>query len=74
LPGSGLSKRPRIVKIFSGAISDRLGKRKSLAALGYGLAAITKPIFRWLLPLAGWLLLASSTASARVSAARRAMR
>ncbi len=34
-----------IVKIFSGALSDWLGKRKLLAALGYGLAAITKPAF-----------------------------
>jgi MFS family permease len=38
-----------IVKVFSGAISDRLGKRKPLLLLGYGLAAITKPLF----PLAG---------------------
>ncbi|WP_425248636.1 MFS transporter [Chelativorans salis] len=34
-----------ITKVFSGALSDWLGKRKLLAALGYGLAAITKPIF-----------------------------
>ena len=34
-----------ITKIFSGALSDRLGKRKVLAALGYGLAAVTKPVF-----------------------------
>jgi MFS family permease len=34
-----------ITKIFSGALSDYLGKRKPLAALGYGLAAFTKPIF-----------------------------
>lgn len=34
-----------IVKIFSGALSDYLGKRKLLAALGYGLAAIAKPVF-----------------------------
>lgn len=34
-----------ITKIFSGAISDYLGKRKLLAVIGYGLAAITKPIF-----------------------------
>jgi MFS family permease len=34
-----------IVKIFSGALSDRLAKRKLLAALGYGLAALTKPVF-----------------------------
>src|SRR5262245_63131222 len=30
-----------IVKIFSGALSDWLGKRKLLAALGYGLAAFS---------------------------------
>ena len=34
-----------IVKVFSGALSDWLGQRKLLAALGYGLAALTKPIF-----------------------------
>lgn len=34
-----------IVKIFSGALSDRLGKRKLLAATGYGLSALTKPLF-----------------------------
>src|SRR6187455_3105079 len=34
-----------ITKIFSGALSDYLGKRKFLAALGYGLAAFTKPVF-----------------------------
>ncbi|MBS1167325.1 MAG: putative MFS-type transporter [Proteobacteria bacterium] len=34
-----------ITKVFSGALSDWLGKRKLLAALGYGLAALTKPVF-----------------------------
>jgi len=34
-----------IVKVFSGAISDITGKRKLIALLGYGLAAITKPLF-----------------------------
>ncbi len=34
-----------ITKIFSGALSDRLGKRKLLAVVGYGMAALTKPIF-----------------------------
>ena len=34
-----------ITKIFSGALSDWLGKRKLLAAIGYGLAAFTKPVF-----------------------------
>lgn len=40
-----------IMKVFSGALSDRLGKRKLLAVAGYGLAALTKPVF----PLAGTL-------------------
>jgi MFS family permease len=46
-----------IIKVFSGALSDWLGRRKLLAVLGYGLAAFTKPIF----PLAstiGWLVAA----------------
>jgi MFS family permease len=34
-----------IVKVFSGALSDRLGRRKPLMILGYGLAAFTKPVF-----------------------------
>jgi Na+/melibiose symporter-like transporter len=46
-----------ITKVFSGALSDWLGKRKLLAVVGYGLAAFTKPIF----PLASsvsWLVAA----------------
>ena len=34
-----------IVKIFSGAFSDYLGKRKGLAVFGYALGAMTKPLF-----------------------------
>lgn len=34
-----------ITKIFSGVISDYLGKRKGLAVLGYGLGALSKPLF-----------------------------
>jgi MFS family permease len=34
-----------VTKVFSGALSDRLGKRKLLVVLGYGLGAITKPVF-----------------------------
>ena len=34
-----------IVRVFSGVLSDYLGKRKALAVAGYGLAAITKPLF-----------------------------
>lgn len=44
-----------ITKVFSGAISDWIGRRKLLAVLGYGLAATTKPVF----PLAqttGWVI------------------
>ena len=46
-----------ITKIFSGALSDWLGKRKWLAAFGYGLAAFTKPVFP-LAPTVGWLVAA----------------
>lgn len=46
-----------ITKIFSGALSDWLGKRKWLAALGYGLAAVTKPVFP-LAPTVSWLVAA----------------
>ncbi len=46
-----------ITKIFSGALSDYIGKRKVLAAFGYGLAAFTKPIFP-LAPTIGWLVTA----------------
>jgi MFS family permease len=34
-----------IMKVFSGALSDYLGKRRLLLVLGYALAAVTKPIF-----------------------------
>jgi MFS family permease len=34
-----------IVRVFSGALSDYLGKRKWLAVCGYGLGALTKPLF-----------------------------
>lgn len=35
----------QIVKVFSGALSDRIGRRKPLLLAGYGLAALTKPVF-----------------------------
>ena len=34
-----------VAKVFSGTISDWIGKRKPLVLLGYGLAALTKPLF-----------------------------
>ncbi|MEW6638917.1 MAG: MFS transporter [Pseudomonadota bacterium] len=46
-----------ITRIFSGALSDWLGRRKLLAVAGYGLAAITKPVFP-LAPSVDWLVAA----------------
>lgn len=49
-----------ITKVFSGAWSDRLGRRKGLMIAGYALAAFTKPLF----PLAQsvtWVLAARFT-------------
>ncbi len=46
-----------ITKVFSGTVSDWLGKRKLLTVLGYGLAALTKPLFA-LAPTAGWVFAA----------------
>lgn len=46
-----------ITKVFSGAFSDWLGQRKLPTLIGYGLAALSKPLF----PLAhsiSWILLA----------------
>jgi MFS family permease len=40
--GEGLAN---IVKLFSRRISDRIGRRKPLALLGYGLGTVSKPIF-----------------------------
>jgi MFS family permease len=34
-----------ITKVFSGTISDRIGKRKPLILIGYGLGALSKPLF-----------------------------
>ncbi len=34
-----------IIKVFSGILSDYIGKRKGLAVFGYALGALTKPLF-----------------------------
>ncbi|MEO6407555.1 MAG: MFS transporter [Burkholderiaceae bacterium] len=34
-----------IVKIFSGVLSDRFGRRKPFAVLGYAMGALSKPLF-----------------------------
>lgn len=46
-----------ITKVFSGTLSDYLGRRKFLTALGYGLAAFTKPLFA-LAPSVAWIVTA----------------
>jgi MFS family permease len=43
-----------IIKVFSGTLSDYLGRRKLLTTLGYGLAAFTKPLFP-LAPSVAWV-------------------
>jgi MFS family permease len=46
-----------ITKVFSGTLSDYLGRRKLLTTLGYGLAAFTKPLFP-LAPSVAWVVTA----------------
>lgn len=46
-----------MVKVFSGAISDYLGKRKLVALLGYASGALTKPVFA-LATGVGWVVTA----------------
>jgi MFS family permease len=43
-----------IMKVFSGALSDYLGRRKALVVFGYALGAFTKPIFP-LAPSVAWV-------------------
>ncbi|MFP3182782.1 MAG: MFS transporter [Paraburkholderia sp.] len=49
-----------IVKAFSGVLSDYLGNRKWLAVVGYGIGALSKPLFA-LAPTAGIVLTARVT-------------
>ena len=63
-----------IVKVFSGVLSDYIGKRKGLALFGYALGALSKPLFA-LAPGMGSVLTARLlTASARAYVVRRATR
>jgi MFS family permease len=43
-----------IMKVFSGALSDYLGRRKALVVFGYALGAFTKPVFP-LAPSVAWV-------------------
>jgi MFS family permease len=49
-----------ITKVFSGAWSDRAGRRKPLLVFGYALAALTKPVFP-LAPSIAWVFAARLT-------------
>ncbi|UCH59723.1 MAG: MFS transporter [Anaerolineales bacterium] len=44
-----------LVKIYSGALSDRLGKRKTLAVVGYGFSTLVKPLLYFATSW-GWVL------------------
>jgi len=46
-----------VLKIFSGALSDYLGRRKDLAVTGYGLSALVTPLFA-IATTPAWVLLA----------------
>ena len=46
-----------VVKVFSGVLSDAVQRRKPLVLAGYGLAALTKPVFA-LAPTLGWVVAA----------------
>ncbi len=46
-----------ITKVFSGTLSDYLGKRKALAVFGYSLGALSKPVFA-LAPSINWIFAA----------------
>lgn len=44
-----------LIKIYSGALSDKIGKRKWLAVLGYGISTVAKP-FLYFANTWGWVL------------------
>jgi len=46
-----------IVKVFSGVLSDYIGRRKGLTVIGYGLGALSKPLFA-IAPTIGFILTA----------------
>ncbi|HET9823071.1 MAG TPA: MFS transporter [Burkholderiaceae bacterium] len=46
-----------VVKVFSGVLSDHLGRRKGLAVIGYAMGAFTKPVFA-LAQGVGWVVAA----------------
>jgi Na+/melibiose symporter-like transporter len=63
-----------IAKVFSGAISDYFRRRKGLILLGYGMAALTKPLFPLATSAEAVFSHASLIASEKASAVLRVMR
>ncbi len=63
-----------ITKVFSGTLSDYLGRRKLLVVLGYGLGAATKPFFPLAASVSWCSALDSWIGSAKASEAHHAMR
>lgn len=54
---SGLAEATAsVLKLFSGRISDKLGKRKALVAVGYGISTVARPLMA--LAGAGWHVIA----------------
>jgi MFS family permease len=49
-----------ITKVFSGVLSDYLGRRKVLVTIGYALSALTKPVFA-IASSVGWVMTARIT-------------
>ena len=45
-----------LLKIFSGRISDRLGKRKAFVVIGYGISTVCRPLIAF--AAAGWSVIA----------------
>lgn len=62
-----------LVKIFSGGLSDGLGRRKALVIVGYGLSAVAKLLFPIAETASTILAARTSTESERASATPQAM-
>jgi MFS family permease len=52
--GEGVAQ---IIRVFSGTISDNIGKRKPFMIVGYGIGALAKPLFA--LSTGGWMILSA---------------
>jgi hypothetical protein len=62
------------VKIFSGVVSDWIGRRKPLVALGYGLSGVNKLLFPFAESASAVLVARIADRSARACGMLHAMR